>query len=316
MATALTVVAWAIRAFYLFSSVAIVTVRLIPAFADRFLAYGARARRQTTGTHGKRGSVDHHQQSVGTQLLDYLATFTVPHSWFTHFYLLSLVCSLTTLSTFYYHEYYHEATVKQTPNLETAAFCAHLMLLQGLRRLLECVYVTRDSASRMWMGHYAIGMAFYIVTNMAIWIEQLCQPPPTNLATTERSVLWTWKTILCTAVFLGASERQNRYHRHLSSLKKYTLPEKHAFQYLIAPHYTMECVIYLSMAVLNVPSIFNQHSQLPTFTTVNWTLFCALVFVAVNLGVTADGTKDWQRKKFPDKSLEIAKRWRIIPWLF
>ncbi|KIW73893.1 hypothetical protein PV04_01974 [Phialophora macrospora] len=315
MATAATSIVWAIRAFYLFSSLAIVTVRLTPAFADRFLAYGARARRQTTGTHGKRESVEHGHQSVGTQLLDYLATFTVPHSWFTHFYVLSLVCSLTILSTFYYHEYYHEATIKQNPNLETAALCAHLMLLQGLRRLLECVYVTQDSASRMWIGHYTIGMAFYIITNVAIWIEHLCQPLPTSLIATERSALWTRK-ILCTVVFLCASERQNRYHRHLSSLKKYTLPEKHAFQYLIAPHYTMECVIYLSMAVLDVPSVINQHRQLPTSMTLNWTLFCTLVFVAVNLGVTADGTKEWQRKKFPDESFRIAKRWKIIPWLF
>ncbi|ETI27690.1 hypothetical protein G647_00139 [Cladophialophora carrionii CBS 160.54] len=315
MAIPPTVVIWAVRVFYLFSSVAIITVRLIPVFADRFLAYGARARRQTIHRRGKRGTAGKSQQSVGTQLLDHLATCTVPHSWFTHFYVLSLVCSLTTLSTFCYYEYYHQATIKQNPDLVTAAFCAHLMLLQGLRRLLECVYVTQNGTSRMWVGHYTIGMAFYIVTNVAIWIEQLWRPP-SSPATAEPSILWTWKTILCTVVFFGASERQSRYHQYLSSLKKYSLPEKYAFQYLIAPHYTMECVIYLSMALLDAPFIFNQGSQLPTPTTINWTLACALMFVVVNLGVTADGTKEWQRKKFHDQRFEIAKRWRIIPWLF
>ncbi|EXJ63796.1 hypothetical protein A1O7_00131 [Cladophialophora yegresii CBS 114405] len=309
-------VVWAIRAFYLFSSAAIITVCLIPAFADRFLAYGARARRHTIDTRGKRGTVGQSQQSVGTQLLDHLATFTVPHSWFTHFYVLSLVCSLTALSTFYYYGYYAGATIKQNPDLATAAFGAHLMLLQGLRRLLECVYVTRNSTSRMWVGHYAIGMAFYIATNMAIWIEQLCRPPSPRPATAEQIVFWTWRTIICTVLFFGASERQNRYHRYLSSLKKYSLPEKYAFRYLIAPHYTMECVIYLSMALLDTPSIFNQESQLPMATKINWTLVCALMFVAVNLGVTADGTKEWQRQKFHENSSEIEKRWRIIPWLF
>ncbi|KAJ9608511.1 hypothetical protein H2200_007499 [Cladophialophora chaetospira] len=285
---------WAIRAFYLLSAVAILTVRLLPAFAGRFLAYGARARPSQADNHRD-------NQSVGMKFLDYLATLTVPHSWFIHFYVLSSTCSLNAVCAFYFHPYYEDGT-DASPSLKPAAFCAHLMLIQGLRRLFECALVTRAGPSRMWVGHYAIGVAFYMVTNMAIWVEQLYQPAPTTL--------WTWRTLLCTLVFFAASIKQNHYHRYLSSLSKYTLPRESAFRYIVAPHYTMECVIYLSLAILDAPV---GHNGRPT--NINWTLLSALAFVVVNLGVTADGTKEWEMGKFRDDSSEIIKRWKMIPWV-
>jgi 3-oxo-5-alpha-steroid 4-dehydrogenase 3 len=310
----LTLTLWATRVFYLLSSVAILTVRLTPAFAERFLAYGARVNPAQDGkNHNEKLAKQNEPSSVGIKLLDYLATFTVPHSWFLHFYILSLSCSVTALSTFYYFDYYYEDTIKQNPNIEIAAFCAHMMLLQGLRRLLECVFVTRNSTSRMWIGHYAIGMAFYLVTNVAIWIEQLNFTLARPTAE-KRSILWTWRTMFCTLIFFAASNKQNTYHRYLASLEKYTLPDKYAFRYIIAPHYTMECVIYLAMAMLDAPVSFNGQEPFPEL--LNWTLICALVFVAVNLGVTADATKEWQRKKFRDESFETRQRRRMIPWIY
>ena len=311
----LTRIVWTIRAFYVLSSLAILTVRLIPAFAQRFLAYGARATiEQRRGSHiDEKFAKQNQPSSVGIKLLDYLATFNVPHSWFTHFYILSLVCSFTTLTTLYYFPWYYEETIKRNTNIEVAAFCAHLMLLQSLRRLFECIFVHRSSTSRMWIGHYAIGMAFYLATNLAIWIEQLTFAP-TIPGVKERSTLWTWRTILCTLLFLTASIKQNKYHRYLASLQKYTLPSEHAFRYVIAPHYTMECVIYLSMAILDAPVAFDGRRQAST--SVNWTMFCAFVFVVVNLQVTAVGTREWQLSRFQDRRYEIRQRRAMFPWFY
>ena len=309
----LALVIWTIRAFYLLSSFAILTVGRVPALADSFLAYGARSEQEVNEDNEK--SAKQNRPLVGIKLLDCLATFTVPHTWFKHFYVFSLSCSLVLCSMFYYLDYV-EAAVLQGQNLDIAVFCSLLMLLQGSRRLLECIYVTRPGSSRMWIGHYAIGLAFYFVTNIAVWVDHVKptgnfrQQRAADANTEQQSILWTWRTLLCTLIFFAASDKQNQYHRYLCSLEKYTLPKKHAFQYVIAPHYTLECLIYLSLAILDAP--YHKHKS----STINWTLFCALIFVAVNLGVTADGTKTWQRIKFKDEGYEIMKSWRMVPFVY
>ena len=55
-----------------------------------------------------------------------------------------------------------------------------LMLLQGLRRLVECCFYASDSKSQMWIGHYALGVLFYSTVNIAVWIEGTRRPPPSS----------------------------------------------------------------------------------------------------------------------------------------
>ncbi len=76
------------------------------------------------------------------------------------------------------------------------------------------------------------------------------------------------------------------------------------FQGLICPHYTAECLIYLSIAFLAAPSgaIFNR------------TLIGALVFVLANLSISASTNKDWYAQKFGKE--EVTQRWKMIPYLF
>jgi len=46
-----------------------------------------------------------------------------------------------------------------------------LMFLQALRRLYEHLYVMRPSASTMWFVHWMLGLSFYLVLSVSIWIE-------------------------------------------------------------------------------------------------------------------------------------------------
>lgn len=46
----------------------------------------------------------------------------------------------------------------------------------------------------------------------------------------------------------------------------------------------------------------------------NRTLICAVLFVAVNLGVTAKGTKKWYGEKFGVE--KVQGKWRMIPGVF
>jgi len=112
------------------------------------------------------------------------------------------------------------------------------------------------------------------------------------------------RTLLCIPVFLVASGIQYDCHAYLASLPKYTLPSTPIFSSIICPHYTAECIIYASLAILAAPRGM----------WINRTLFCVLVFVVVNLGVTASTTKKWYGQKFGKEKVE--NRWKIIPGMY
>ena len=129
----------------------------------------------------------------------------------------------------------------------------------------------------------------------------------------------TMRSILSILIFIIASGLQHDCHAYLASLKSgpqgvnktstsgpsdYKLPEHPAFANCIAPHYTAECQIYLSMAVFAAPR----------GEWLNGTLICALVFVVVNLGVTADGTKVWYERQFGKQAVEGKSR--MLPYIW
>lgn len=97
---------------------------------------------------------------------------------------------------------------------------------------------------------------------------------------------------------------QHRCQRYLSGLKKYSLPDAGMFRHLVCPHYTCECLLYLSLAAVAAPegSLYNQ------------TLACGVLFVSVNLGVTAGGTRKWYVDKFGADKME--SRWNMIPLVY
>ncbi len=112
------------------------------------------------------------------------------------------------------------------------------------------------------------------------------------------------RTILFIPLFVLASGIQHDCHVYLASLPKYTLPTHPIFQNLICPHYTVECLIYLSMAFLAAPE----------GAWINRTILAGLVFVSVNLGVTASTSKEWYENRFgKDK---VSGRWKMIPLIF
>lgn len=112
------------------------------------------------------------------------------------------------------------------------------------------------------------------------------------------------RTFLCLPILLMASGLQHDGHHYLFSLEKYTLPTHPMFFSIVCPHYTAECVIYLSLAALAAPP----------GEMINKTLLLALVFVAVNLGITAGTTKQWYAQKFGKES--VQGRWKMIPYVY
>ena len=112
------------------------------------------------------------------------------------------------------------------------------------------------------------------------------------------------KAIIGIPVFILASGVQHDCHAHLASLPKYTLPMHPIFQSFICPHYTAECLIYLSLAF----------TAAPKGALINRTIFTAFVFVSANLTVTAATSKEWYERKFGKDA--VAHRCIMIPGLY
>ncbi|ETS85753.1 hypothetical protein PFICI_03778 [Pestalotiopsis fici W106-1] len=236
----------------------------------------------------------------------------VPHSWFIHFYVLSVsssvfwaaqyLCGGVILTTIC--RYQAARSPGPTMSMEQVQLAWLLMAMQGTRRLYECFYVLRtSSSSKMWCIHWLLGCAYYLGIGIAIWIEgshAILQSDPSSLSLHRPSV----RQVGGVALFLIAWFVQYRCHEHLAGLKKYTLPQQGLFRYLICPHYTCECLLYLSLAIVAAPE----------GDWCNRTLLCGVIFVAVNLGTTASGTRQWYSEKFGSE--EIKDKWSMIPLIF
>lgn len=283
-------------------------VDAVPAFRSRFLAYGSRA---TTGPGAPAPAPASPSPSAFTKLLDYLATYRVPHSWFTHFYVLSVLGSICwaeqyatdgPLLKFIAGRAAAHRTVSMSVGQAQVAWL--LMLAQGLRRLYESIVLSRPSSSLMWITHWLLGLLFYGAMSVAVWVEGA--PALQMSADGQGSTLGSMnlKVVAGISLFLWASKQQHNAHSYLFGLRKYTLPTQGSFRYLVCPHYTFECLAYLALSILAAPE----------GEWVNKTVLCALVFVGVNLGVTAAGTKEWYEAKFGREA--VGGRARMVPLLW
>lgn len=257
----------------------------MPALSCRFLAYGSRA----TAPNDQSGAASINKKTAPPspleQLLDRAAAIQVPHNWFTHFYITSVASSL----------YWGWSLQLWKANAQLQIVWG-LMLLQGVRRLLESYTYTSSSKSTMWFAHWLLGIGFYLSINMAIWIEGPAREP-TSMA-----------TALLVPAILTAHVLQHTYHAYLYRLrtenKGYQLPSHPLFPDLLCPHYTCETAIYIFMSFLSAPA----------GRQISWTCFCGMIFVATNLAVTANGTKNWYIEKFGKE--KVGSRKRMVPWLW
>ena len=325
----------ACQTYYIFASTCILTITFLPTWLrSALMDYGARqqslavepAAKEPKGTDDQAGP----PANQGNKLTRLIHALEVPHSWFLHFYILSF-----TLSMFWLHQYTTRGSVmsffinQQSHNqqmqgkgtdLSSTAVAWALLAIQGARRLYESLVVQKRGKSSMNGIHWAVALVYYGCISVSIWIEgsgksyhsfRLVEAKIRQVA-----ILQAWetgrmipqppsKTVgALTVIFILASLKQARCHRHLAGLKKYTLPHEGWFRYIVCPHYTTECLIYLTLALITAPK-----GQF-----VNQTVLLGLVFVAVNLGATAEGTRSWYKDKFGQENVE--GKWRMIPFLF
>lgn len=301
-----------------------VSVSLPSALRDRFLVYGPRATSPNTASNPDEAS---------RSLLDYLASWRVPHSYFTQFYIVSVLSSLFWgVQLFFRGNVFQMIALRvseehqaQSMALSQVMVCWLLLALQGSRRLWESYEFKKPSSSQMWVVHWLLGIGFYFAAGIAIWIEgsgmvigwtrkdeeQLANESVATvmsrsltLADIQITNAPSLRTFLCVPLFLVASGIQHDCHHFLFSLKKYSLPDHPIFRGIVCPHYGAECIIYLSFALLAAPP-----GQI-----VNKTMLACLAFVAVNLGITAQTTKQWYMQKYGHD--QVQNRWLMIPYIY
>ncbi|KAF2834506.1 hypothetical protein M501DRAFT_590721 [Patellaria atrata CBS 101060] len=301
--------AQALQASFLVAAATILFINSIPSLASRFVSYGSRTTTQDP-QQKKEANTASARNNVLTSLLDYLANFQVPHSWFKHFYLASVASSVFWAYQLLTHGSLfqiistpvaaHSGPSRPSMSLRQVSLTWLLLLMQGTRRLYESLSMSKPSKSTMWVGHWVLGLLFYLSMGIAIWIEGLLLSlsliPPVPSA----------RTFLILPSFILASGLQHDIHAYLSSLPKnpYTFPTHPNFAYTLTPHYTCECIIYLSLALLAAPAGM----------WVNRTVLFGLVFVIVNLGITAKGTREWYAREFGEE--KVKGRATMLPGIW
>ncbi|CAG8091619.1 unnamed protein product [Penicillium salamii] len=292
----------ALRAFFLLAAATTITISIPASLHSRFLVYGPRA-----------ASTKASPPPQNKGLLDTLATWQVPHSYFTQFYIASILSSIFWVIQISCRGVVFQAIAtrvneqnRPSMSITQLVICCVLLFMQGARRLWECIAFSKPSTSHMWFVHWLLGLSFYLATGVAIWIEG-----SRTLLTRELSIAHfqmtnapSLRTFAIVPLFLIASGLQHDSHHYLSSLKKYTLPEHPMFRGVVCPHYGAECVIYLSLALVAAPQ----------GEWINKTMLTCFIFVAVNLGLTARNTKEWYASKFGNNS--VKDWWFMIPYVY
>lgn len=156
------------QAFYALSTAAILGINCLPKPASKALMdYGARR----PGTDAPAG------KTTFDRLLDWTQ---VPHSWFLHYYVFSFLLSLTWAAQYYFRgEIMRVLVVRQIEagggrrgmDMSQVVVVLGLMGLQGGRRLYESLFVMRPGKTPMGAAHWIVGLAYYGVMSVTVWIE-------------------------------------------------------------------------------------------------------------------------------------------------
>jgi 3-oxo-5-alpha-steroid 4-dehydrogenase 3 len=180
-----------LRTFYVTAAATTAIFDLFPALQSRFINYGARGTKVKDADGKPVDDVPKTSSTSIVKLLDLLAGFQVPHSWFIQFYVVSVLSSLfwgfqifTKGSVFEaVAKHHYENTTHQEGFMSYAQVVLTwlLMTIQGSRRLYECITLTKPSTSKMAGPAWILGILFYVAMSISVWIEGIGKPLPNSV---------------------------------------------------------------------------------------------------------------------------------------
>ncbi len=164
------------QSYFILAASGVLAVAALPAATRRgILDYGARDSRTAVA---RAEAAD--DRSGLDQLVGQLTGLgKVPHSWFATFYVVYI-----SFAAFWAVQYIQDgrllggiasrqAATASRPSMPLGQvwIASTLMWLQATRRLYEHLVVIRASRSKMWFVHWLLGLSFYIVMSISVWIE-------------------------------------------------------------------------------------------------------------------------------------------------
>jgi 3-oxo-5-alpha-steroid 4-dehydrogenase 3 len=159
-----------LQIFYALAASSILLANSIPALQSRFVSYG-KTSASTSSTPSNK------DVTAFGKLLDFGATFTVPHHYFSHFYAVAIGNAFFWGWQVSTHGPVYKLVAsycrwEQTMGIEQVVITWLCFLAQAGRRLYECLYIQKVGGnSRMWIGHYIVGILFYSTMSISVWVE-------------------------------------------------------------------------------------------------------------------------------------------------
>ncbi|KTW32749.1 uncharacterized protein T551_00234 [Pneumocystis jirovecii RU7] len=239
--------------------------------------------------------------------------YTVPKKWFIHFYVVSTISNCFWIIQICRCRFYGECGLityfsqDRMQSLFKVYVCVLFMSIHGVRRLYESFFIQKHSDARMWIGHYFLGMTYYIFCSLGMWCEgggNLQNPEQVFIELKCVSGIIT--VLFSVLVYVFFSWAQHSTHIGLSKLRsdpnmpKYSLPTTGLFKYLVCPHYTSEIGIYFSL-------ILATHAQ-------NKTIFIIFIWVLAILTISASETYRWYLRTFRIDASYLP--WIIFPGIY
>ncbi|KAG5436969.1 hypothetical protein PCK2_001034, partial [Pneumocystis canis] len=101
--------------------------------------------------------------------------------------------------------------------------CVLFMGIHGARRLYECLFIQKHSNSQMWIGHYLLGMTYYLFAGIGMWCEGGGNLQNLRIMHDGISTVFKVIIIVCSVlVYVFFSWMQHLVHIDLSKLHLYT----------------------------------------------------------------------------------------------
>ncbi|XP_013417166.1 polyprenol reductase [Lingula anatina] len=243
----------------------------------------------------------------------------IPKSYFRYFYAVGIVANSAHLALAVqayvfgvpppaiYQQVVSAVSAEQvTTDALGTLLCISLMLIQDLRRLYECYFISVYSKSTMNLLHFLLGFYLYITFGWTV----LSEAPSLNTAPLQHLHigLITWYHIVGVIMFALASWQHQVAHVTFANLRKtegkvrnyaHRIPRGGLFEYVSSPHYLMEIIIYLAFAtVVGLRNISV------------WSVF---VFVLLNQAVCAILTQKWYLDNY--KTYPKSRK-TLIPFIY
>lgn len=170
------------QTFFVVSTAILYGMNVLPDGARKALyAYGARRPAHTQ--HGPNGQASGQKAEAKADSLLVLTSYAqVPHSWFVHFYMVSVSWSI-----FWGWQYITKGSIMRAmakmqhgsamenhaPEVDLTATLVTCLLMssQGARRLFECLFVSKPGSSPMSAFHWALGVAYYTAVGIMVWVH-------------------------------------------------------------------------------------------------------------------------------------------------